>query len=113
MAVWRIPISLFTRVLTQLFSNHQMNVTLAVLCLNSFFMVLKYRAKGSTKKKEVCAYKDQCPVAFLHGTANHCSLLQDILISQCCIGCVLSENNNLNSLESSDIKKDERNWRKY
>jgi hypothetical protein len=39
--------------------------------------------------------------------------LMDLPISQCCIGGALSENNNLNSLEGSDIKKDERNWRKH
>jgi len=115
MVVWRIPGSLFTKVLTQLLGHRQMNVTLTVLLWLSLliFILLKFGEKGRIKKKVVCAYKDQCPVTFLHSTANHFSLLRDIPINQCCIGGTLSEKNTLNSLESTDIKKDERNWRKH
>jgi hypothetical protein len=68
-----------------------------------FVILLKYEEKGCIKKKEVCAYKDQFPVAFLHNIANPFSLLWGKSISRCYIA--LSEKNKWNSLASADIKK--------
>lgn len=59
---------------------------------------------GEGEKKDISAYGDQFPVAFLHNIANH-FLLWDKFISEHCICDILSEKSKWENLANANVKK--------